>query len=118
MANFQWLTHEDKRVLLLAFTELPAKRIEELAREVQQIITAQPPGSVLVLADFTGATFSTEALKQIARAAAANRRYVARTAWVGANLRDAQFKAVQEFSGREIRRFATRREALQFLVED
>jgi NAD(P)-dependent dehydrogenase (short-subunit alcohol dehydrogenase family) len=118
MARFQWLTHEGKQVLLLDFTQNPAKRIEQLAREVQQIITAQPPGSVLVLADFTDATFSTDALKQIARAAAANRRHVARTAWVGVNLPEAQFKALQNLSGRDIRRFATREEALEFLTNE
>lgn len=118
MAHFQWLTHEGKQVLLLDFTKHPAKRIEELAREVQQIISAQPPGSVRVLADFTGATFSTDALKQIARAATANRRYVARTAWVGVSLPEAQFKTLQDLSGREIHRFATRGEAVEFLTED
>ena len=118
MAHFQWLTHEGKQVLLLDFTQHPAKRIEELTREVQQIITAQPPGSVLVLADFTGATFNTNALSQVAKAALANRRHVARTAWVGVNLPEAQFKALQNLSGRSIRRFETREEALEFLVED
>ena len=118
MAHFQWLTREGKQVLLLDFTQHPAKRIEEMAREVQQIITAQPPGSVLVLADFTGATFNTNALSQVAKAALANRRHVARTAWVGVNLPEAQFKALQNLSGRSIRCFATREEGLEFLVED
>ena len=117
MAHFQWLTHEGKQVLLLDFTQHPAKRIEELTREVQQIITAQPPGSVLVLADFTGATFNTDALRQMVKAASANRRHVARTAWIGMNLPEAEFKAL-DLSGRSIRRFATREERLEFLVEE
>jgi|SRR5579862_6051400 len=119
MASIQWLTHKGRQVLLLDFSQRSAKRVEELAREVQQIITAQRPDSVLVLADFTGARFSAEALRQIAKAATANRRYVARTAWVGTeNLPEAQFKTLQDVSGREIRRFQTREEGLEFLTED
>jgi hypothetical protein len=119
MARLQWLTHKGKQVLLLDFSQYSAKRVEELAREVQQIITAQRPQSVLVLADFSGAAFSPEALRTITKAAAVNRRYVLRTAWVGTEkLSEAQFRAIQEFSGRDIRRFQTREEALNFLVGD
>ncbi len=89
-----------------------------MAREVQQVITAQPPGSVRVLADFTGASITGDALRAIAKAAAANRRYVWRTAWVGVSLPEAQFRALQDVAGREIHRFATREEALRFLTED
>lgn len=118
MASFQWLSHEGKQVLLLDFNQHSANRVAELAREVQQIITAQPPGSVRVLADFTGASITGETLRAIAKAAAANRRYVLRTAWVGAYLPEEQFRAFQDVSGREIQRFATREEALQFLTSD
>jgi hypothetical protein len=85
---------------------------------VQQIITSQPPGSVRVLADFRGTTITGDALRAIAKAAAANRRYVWRTAWVGASLPDPQFRALQDVAGREIHRFTTREEALQFLTTD
>ena len=118
MARFQWLLHEGKRVLLLDFSEHSAKRVTELAREVQQVITAQPPGSVRVLADFTGASITGDALRAIAKAAAANRRYVWRTAWVGIKIPETQFRALQEVAGREIHRFVTREEALQFLTSD
>ena len=118
MPNFQWLTYEGKRVLLLDFSERSAKRVEELAREVQQIITAQPPGSVLVLADFTGASITGDALRAIAKAAAANRRYVARTAWVSVNLSEARFMAFKDVAGREIHRFASREDGLRFLTSD
>lgn len=118
MPNFQWLTYDRKQVLLLDFSEHPAKRIEQLAREVQQIITAQPPGSVLVLADFTGASITGDALRAIAKAAAADRRYVSRAAWVGANLSEERFRAFQDAAGREIHRFPSREEALRFLTSD
>lgn len=117
MARLQWLTHKGKHVLLLDFRRHSGTRVEELAREVQQVVTAQPRGSVLVLAEFTGARFTEEAGKQIALVAAANRPYVARTAWVGAEgMPEEWFNWIRDFSKRDIRRFATREEALEFLV--
>lgn len=118
MAHFQWLTHEGKQVLLLDFTGHSAQRVAELAREVQQIITAQPPGSVRVLADFTGTSITADALRAIAKAAAADRRYVLRAAWVGASIPEAQFRSFQDAAGREVHRFGTRDQALEFLTED
>jgi hypothetical protein len=60
-------------------------------------------------------SLSEEAGKQIAKAAAADRPYVARTAWVGA-FADAWFHLVRDYSQRDIHRFATREEALDFLT--
>lgn len=119
MANLQWLTHKGKKVLLLDFRRHSGTMVEQLAREVQQVITAQPRGSVLVLADFTGARFTEEAGKQIAKVAVADRPYVARTAWVGAeSMPEVWFNRIRDYSQRDIHRFATREEALEFLVGD
>lgn len=117
MASLQWITHNGKKVLLLDFTQRSGVAVEQLAREVQQVITAQPRDSLLVLADFTGVTLSEEAGRQIAKAAAADRPYVTRTAWVGA-FPEALFHLVRDYSQRDIHRFATREEALLFLTAD
>jgi hypothetical protein len=119
MAGLRWLTHTGKKVLLLDFSHHSGERVEQLAREVQQVVTAQPLASVLVLADFTGAKFSEEAGKQMAKVAAADRPYVIRTAWVGAeSMPEVWFRRIRDYSQRDIRRFATREEALEFLVSD
>lgn len=119
MAQLQWLNHQGKKVLLLDFSQHTGVRVEQLAREVQQVITAQRPESVLVLADFTGVTFTQQMVKEIAKAASADRRYVVRTAWVGAeSLPPAWLNWIRDASGRDIRRFATREKALEFLTED
>lgn len=115
MAGIQWLTFKGRRLLLLDFTWGSDKRVEQLAREVQQVITAQPRASVRVLADFTGVSFTEDACKQIAKAAAADRAHVLGTAWVGAELPDAWFNMIRDYSQRDIRRFSTREEALEFL---
>lgn len=117
MANLRWITHRGKTVLLLDFTQRSGERVKQLAREVQQVITSQPRASVLVLADFTGATFSDEATNQIATAAAADRPHVLRSAWVGTeSFPEEWFNRIRDYSQRDIRRFATREEALEFLT--
>ena len=117
MASLRWLTHKGQRVLLLDFSQRSSDRVEQLAREVQQVITAQPHASVLVLADFTGATFTEQAARLIARAAAADRPHVARTAWVGTeSFPAAWFDRIRDYSQRDIHCFATRDEALEFLT--
>ena len=116
MANIQWLSHKGKKVLLLEFVHQTGARAEELAREVQQVITAQSPGSLLVLADFSGMSFREETVRQIAKVAAVNRDFVRLTAWVGTEgLPEEWFQSIQETSRRVIHRFATREEALEFL---
>jgi len=98
MASLRWLTHKGKKVLLLDFSHHSGERVEQLAREVQQVITAQPLASVLVLADFTGAKFSEEAGKQMAKVAVADRPYVIRTAWVGAeSMPEAWFNRIRDY---------------------
>lgn len=117
MANLRWITHQSKKILLLDFTQRSGVGIQRLAREVQQVITAQSQASVLVLADFTGMKFNEQAGKEIVKVAAADRPYVLRTAWVGAEaLPEEWFHHLRDFSQRDIRRFATREEALAFLT--
>jgi len=117
MSRIRWLTYRDQQVLLLDFSYCPAPRVEELAREVQLVITAQERSSVLVLADFTGAEFSREAVTRIKEVTTINRPYVKRAAWVGTEtLPEVWFNAIKTFSQREFRRCATREEALGFLT--
>ena len=119
MANLQWLTHKGKKVLLLDFSQRSGVGIQRLAREVQQVITGQPRASVLVLADFTGMRFSEQAGMEIAKVAAADRPYVLRTAWVATEtFPEDWFNKIRDFSQRDIRRFLTREEALEFLTRD
>jgi len=117
MSRIRWLSHRDQHVLLLDFSHCSASRVEELAREVQQVVTAQERGSVLVLADFTGAEFSREALTRIKEVTSIDRPYVKRAAWVGSEtLPEVWFQAIKTFSQREFRRFSTPEEALRFLT--
>lgn len=119
MASIRWLMYKGKRVLLLDFSQRSVKRMEELTREKQQVITGQDPASVLVLADFTGTKFDEDAVELMGKVAAVDRPYIRRAAWVGTeSLPEEWFQSIQNLSQREIHRFATREEALDFLAQE
>jgi hypothetical protein len=61
--RIRFITHEGKQILLVDFTNCPAREVEQVARHVPNYVTVQPRGSVLVLADFTGAPIDREAIR-------------------------------------------------------
>jgi len=60
-----FITHKGKQILLVDFTNCTPEEVKSVADKARRIITAQPPNSVLVLADFTGAQFSRDAVTRI-----------------------------------------------------
>lgn len=117
--RIRWLTHEGKQVLLLDFSQLSAAEVGEMALVVPPLVTAQPPDSVRILADFSGATVDREAAGAIKEAAARDRPHVKRAAWVGTDaIPKALLSGIMQFSVRSFPTFATREEALQHLVAD
>ena len=83
------------------------------------IVTNEPPGSVLVVADFSGAEFDKEAVEHIKIATAFDRGHVKRAAWVlTENLPKVLYDSIRQFSAREFPVFATREEALDYIAGD
>ena len=112
-----FITYRDQQILLLDFTNCTPQEVEEIANEARRIITAQPQNSVLVLADFTGAQFSRDAVTRIKEVTTYDRPYVKRAAWVNTEtLPKVFYEAIKVFSQREFPIFATREQALEFLV--
>jgi hypothetical protein len=107
--RFSGLTSRSARLL-------KSKRI---ARAIPETVTAQPRGSVLLLVDFTGASFNNEALLAMKESAVFDKPYIKKSAWVGAtNLPTAFEQNLRDFSRREFPSFKSREEALTWLVED
>jgi hypothetical protein len=80
-------------------------------------VTGEPVGSVLVVADFSGAAFNRNAVERIKIATAIDRPHIKRAAWVLAgNLPKALYESVRSFSAREFPVFDTREEAMDYLV--
>ena len=82
--RIRFVTHEGKQILLVDFTNCPAREVEQTARNVPNYVTVQPRGSVLVLADFTGASIDREAIRAMKESAVFDKPYIKKSAWVGA----------------------------------
>jgi len=117
--RIRFINHKKRQILLVDFSRCSAVEVEEIARAVPETVTAQPRGSVLLLADFTGALFDHEALRAMKESAVFDKPYIIKSAWVGAeNLPPAFERNLKAFSRREFTTFKTCQEALNWLVRD
>ena len=82
--RIHFISHQGKKILLIDFSNCSAPEVEKIARAAPETVTAQPRGSVLVLADFTGASFDHEALRAMKESAVFHKPYISKSAWVGA----------------------------------
>jgi len=117
--RIQFISHQKKQILLVDFSNCSAVEVEEIARAAPDTVTAKPRGSVLLLADFTGALFNEEALRAMKESAVFDKPYIKKSAWVGAeNLSSVFEQNLKTFSKREFPTFKTVLDALNWLVED
>jgi hypothetical protein len=114
-----FITHHKKQILLVDLSNCSGAEVEKIVREVPELVTTRPRNSVLILTDFTGASFNEDALRALKEAAVFDKPYVRKSAWVGAeHLPEVFSKSMKSFSRREFPSFETREEALAWLVKD
>ena len=82
MNRVRFVTHRNQRILLLDFTDCKAEEVATICDRVPEIVTGEPVGSVLVVADFSGAAFNRNAVERIKIATAIDRPHIKRAAWV------------------------------------
>ncbi len=117
--RIRFIDHQGKRILVVDFSNCPANKVEEIARTVPDYATAQPLNSVLVLTDFTGATFNQDALRALKETAVFDKPFIKKSALLGTQSFPRDFyEEITTFSRRDLRIFATREEALGWLVRD
>ena len=69
--------------MLIDFSNCSAREVEEIARRVPDYVTTQPAQSVLILTDFTGASFEKHALLAMKEAAVFDKPFVKKSAFIG-----------------------------------
>ena len=117
--RIRFINHGGKKILLVDFSNCPADEVEEIARAVPDYVTVNPYGSVLVLTDFTGATFDRDALLAMKETAVFDKPYVKKSALIGTEDLPASFyDELKNFSRRDLLIFKTRDEALDWLAAD
>ena len=105
-------------IILLDFSNIPDpdKELHHSA-VAKKLISSQPRGQVLVLTDVTGSNFSQKSLESLKDLMQHNRPYVKASALVGLSpLTRVVFRAVMALTGRDIRVFESRKEAIAYLL--
>jgi hypothetical protein len=117
--RIRFIVHDGQQILLLDFSNCSAAEVEQICRAVPELVTTRPRNSVLILSDFTGASFDQESIRAMKESAVFDKPYVKKSAWVGAeNFPDDYFKSLRNYSLREFPAFKTREEALAWLAKD
>lgn len=119
MERVRFITHQDKRVLLIDHSDSSAAEMLKTLEQAESVIGSQSAGSVLVLCDFSGAQVDKLAADRMKVVATKDRPYVLRAALVhGENIPDVYYRALCSFSGREFPKFTTREQALDWLTAE
>jgi hypothetical protein len=117
--RIRFIDHQGKRILLVDLSNCSADEVEEIVRRVPDYTTVQPLGSVLVLTDFSGASFDRDAILAVKETAVFDKPFVKKSALIGTGDLPASFyDELKSFSRRELVIFTTREEALDWLAAD
>jgi hypothetical protein len=120
MDRVRFIEHRGIRVLLLDYSNLHDEQPQlEMIEERVELVAEQPPGSLLVLVDATGAHFSRTAIQRIKEANVLDKPFVRRSAMVGADTATPKgaIDSVGTFAAKNWGQFSTREEALDWLTE-
>ena len=117
--RIRFIRHEGQKILLVDLSNCSAPEVKRISELVPKFVTSHPKGSLLLLADFTGAEFDREAITTMKEGTVFDRPYLKKSAWVGTeNLPKVFYEHIKVFSQRELPTFKSREEALQWLVQE
>lgn len=112
-----FIMHEGQQVLIIDLTDAGPDEIINVSNHTVGIVTAQPKGSLLLLADFTRARLNREAITRLKEVVTRDAPHIKRSAWVGVeHLGDVWYTAVKRFSTRSLPAFNTREDGLRWLT--
>ena len=119
MERIRFITHNGKQILLVDLSSCSPTEVERLVRSLPDHVTAQPLQSVLLCADFTGASFNDDTLRIMKEVAIFDKPHIKKTAWIGTESLPYSFREdVGRFSRREFPEFKNTAEALEWLTKD
>lgn len=120
MTPVQFITHNDKQILLMDFTNASSTaEVTQTVEEIKKTVALPQPHSIMALLDITGTAINRERIKIIQSMAAHNRPYVKFIAIVGLGFfRSEAFRLMLRMTGRKNHRvFRTREKAMEWLAE-
>ncbi len=119
MERIRFMTRNDKQILLVDLSFCSPLEVERLVRTLPDHVSSQPLKSVLLLADFTGASFNDEALRTLKEVAIFDKPHIKKTAWIGTDALPPSFREdISNFSRRSFPEFKNVAEALVWLTKE
>jgi hypothetical protein len=114
-----FVKYKGHAIYVIDFSHCAAKEILLLLDLLRADISRHQPGSMLTLADFTGAQVDKNVATRIKEVLVLDRPYVKRAAWVGTeSLPHIFYEHFKNFSQRDLPTFKTREEAMEWLVQE
>lgn len=105
--------------MLVDCSQCTAAEMLPLLDQVQREVATHPRDSVLILADFCDAQFDKDVATRMKKVLALDRPFVKRAAWVGAEkIPKVYIENFKAFSQRKFPTFATREQAMSWLVSE
>lgn len=105
--------------MVIDFSHGEAKEILLLLEEIQHTVARHEKGSLLTLADLTGAHVDKAVATRMKEVLVRDRPFVKRSAWVGVeSVPKVYYDNIKTFSQRDFPPFKTREEAMDWLVAD
>ncbi len=120
MERVRFITHKGKQVLLIDYSHLSDEsEMLGMITDREEMVAQQPKGSLLTIADITGARFSKAVVTKIKEANVHDLPYVRRAALVGVDPKlEPMVQAVDSFAHRNWQRFDTLEAALDWIVSE
>jgi hypothetical protein len=117
--RLRFIKHKGQAIFLIDFSQCKGKEMLLLLDQVRADVARHAPGSVLTLADFSGAHVDKAVATKIKEVLVLDRPYVKKSAWVGTeSLPRVFYENFKNFSQREFPTFETREEAMELLVKE
>jgi hypothetical protein len=116
-----WIEHKGKKIFYQDFSGnfYNAAAVKAELAEVQQIVMAQPPDSVLVLSDFRDTNVGADLLPEMNSASAATKAHVRKTAVLGViGMKRRLADLLTALTGQPLKYFDDLEAARNWLVED
>jgi len=116
--RLRFIKHKGQAVFLFDFSHCNEKEMLLLLGQVRLDVARHAPGSVLILADFSGAEVDKKVATRLKEVLVLDRPYVKKSAWIGTEaVPHVFYENFKSFSQRDFPAFKTREEALDWLVE-
>lgn len=117
--RLRFIKHKGHAIYLIDFSHCAEKEMLLLLDMIRADIARHEPGSLLTLADFTGAEVDKNVATRIKEVLVLDRPYVKRAAFVGTeHLPHVFYEHFKNFSQRDLPAFTTREEAMEWLVAE